>query len=213
MHLAYFLSLSRSGVLQPGDRILAVNGQQLEGMTLEDARSIIKESNNQIHLEIEFDVAGRDRSCLVFASSMLHSSIRFRDALVGHVPSEDPSKESRPRSFCDLYVLVCRYVSCAYPRCPLPFEDSRSSRADEVPLISDVRRGSIAYRCGMIQAGDRLLSIDTHSLRGKSLSDIVSLLKNCDDIVRLKIKKDDSYSEDNLCENVVVYKVQLLRQG
>jgi C-terminal processing protease CtpA/Prc len=48
----------RSGVLQPGDRILAINGQQLEGMTLEDARSIIKESNNQIHLEIEFDVAG-----------------------------------------------------------------------------------------------------------------------------------------------------------
>jgi len=51
--------ISRSGILQPGDRILAINGQQLEGMTLEDARSIIKESNNQIHLEIEFDVAGK----------------------------------------------------------------------------------------------------------------------------------------------------------
>jgi hypothetical protein len=30
----------------------------LEGMTLEDARSIIKKSNHQIHLEIEFDVTG-----------------------------------------------------------------------------------------------------------------------------------------------------------
>ena len=65
----------------------------------------------------------------------------------------------------------------------------------------------------MIQAGDHLLSIDTHSLRGKSLVEIVSLLKNCDDIVRLRIKKDDIYSQDNFCENVVVYKVQLLRQG
>ncbi len=92
-------------------------------------------------------------------------------------------------------------------------EDSRSSRADEVPVISDVKRGSIAYRCGMIQAGDRLLSIDAHSLRGKSLNEIVTLLKSCDDIVRLKIKKDDIYAEDNLSENVVVYKVQLLRQG
>ncbi len=55
------LSSFRSGVLQPGDRVLAVNGQQLEGMTLEDARSVIKESNNQIHLEIEFDVAGRGK--------------------------------------------------------------------------------------------------------------------------------------------------------
>lgn len=91
--------------------------------------------------------------------------------------------------------------------------DSRSSRADEIPLISDVKRGSIAYRCGMIQAGDRLLSIDNHSLRGKSLTEIIQLLKNCDDIVRLKIKKDDIYAEDNLSENNVVYKVQLIRQG
>lgn len=57
MNLKYEF-IYRSGVLQPGDRVLAINGQQLEGMTLEDARSIIKESNNQIHLEIEFDVAG-----------------------------------------------------------------------------------------------------------------------------------------------------------
>jgi len=84
---------------------------------------------------------------------------------------------------------------------------------DEIPIISNVKRGSIAYRCGMIQAGDQLLSIDTHSLRGKSLNEIGVLLKTCDDIVRLRIKKDEIYSEDNLCENVVVYKVQLFRQG
>lgn len=65
----------------------------------------------------------------------------------------------------------------------------------------------------MIQPGDHLLSIDTHSLRGKSLQEIVTLLKNADEIVRLRIKKDDNFSEDNLCENMVVYKVQLLRQG
>ncbi len=63
----------RSGILQPGDRILAINGQQLEGMTLEDARSIIKESNNQIHLEIEFDVAGK-----YFPSLSLYSSEFFQ---------------------------------------------------------------------------------------------------------------------------------------
>ena len=65
----------------------------------------------------------------------------------------------------------------------------------------------------MIQPGDRLLSIDNQSLRGKSLNEIINLLKICDDIVRLKIKKDDMYAEDNLSENLVVYKVQLIRQG
>ncbi len=93
------------------------------------------------------------------------------------------------------------------------YQDSRSYRADEVPIISDVKRGSIAYRCGMIQPGDHLLSIDIHSLRGKSLKEIALLLKTCDDVVRLRIKKDDIYAEDNLCENIVVYKVQLIRQG
>ncbi|CAF1419814.1 unnamed protein product [Adineta steineri] len=164
----------RSSILQPGDRVLAINGQQLEGMTLEDARSIIKESNNQIHLEIEFDVV----DSVMLSSGTCQVKILRKNLDLG--------------------------LSVTY---------SRSTRADEVPLISDVKRGSIAYRSGMIQAGDRLLSIDTHSLRGKSLNEIVTLLKTCDDIVRLKIKKDEVYAEDNLSENVVVYKVQLHRQG
>lgn len=49
----------RSGILQVGDRILAINGQILEGMSIEDARSLIKRSNSEIHLEIEFDVTGK----------------------------------------------------------------------------------------------------------------------------------------------------------
>ncbi|CAF1324735.1 unnamed protein product [Adineta steineri] len=161
----------RSGTLQLGDRILSINGQPLEGMLLEDARSLIKGTKQQLHLDIEFDVAD---------SVMLSSGI------------------------CQVKILRKNLdlgLSVTY------------SRTEDVPIISDVKRGSIAYRCGMIQAGDHLLSIDTHSLRGKNLNDIHSLLKTSDDIVRLRIKKDDIYSEDNLCENVVVYKVQLLRQG
>ncbi|CAF1078989.1 unnamed protein product [Didymodactylos carnosus] len=164
----------RSGVLQPGDRVIAVNGQQLEGLTLEDARTVIKETNQQIHLEIEFDVA----DSVMLSSGTCQVKILRKNLDLG--------------------------LSVTYPRC---------SRPDEAPLISDVKKGSIAYRCGMIQPGDRLLSIDHHTLRNKSLTEIIHLLKNCDEIVRLKIKKDDIYSEDNLNENIVVYKVQLLRQG
>lgn len=47
----------KSGVMQPGDRILAVNGRSLEGLSLDDARLIIKESGTKLHLETEFDVA------------------------------------------------------------------------------------------------------------------------------------------------------------
>ncbi|CAF0852285.1 unnamed protein product [Adineta ricciae] len=161
----------RSGILQLGDRVLAINGQALEGVSLEDARLLIKSSTQQLHLDIEFDVA----DSVMLSSGVCQVKILRKNLDLG--------------------------LSVTY------------SRTEDVPIISDVKRGSIAYRCGMIQAGDHLLSIDTHSLRGKNLSDIHALLKTCDDIVRLRIKKDDVYSEDNLCENVVVYKVQLLRQG
>lgn len=43
----------------------------------------------------------------------------------------------------------------------------------------------------MLQAGDRLMFIDSYSLKGKSISDVNQLLKNTDEVVKLKIKKDD----------------------
>jgi hypothetical protein len=47
----------RCGLLQPGDRILLINGRSLEGLSLEEARQIIRESGAHLRLEIEFDVA------------------------------------------------------------------------------------------------------------------------------------------------------------
>ena len=44
--------------MQPGDRVISVNGRSLEGLTVEEARHIIKESGSNLRLEIEFDVAG-----------------------------------------------------------------------------------------------------------------------------------------------------------
>lgn len=49
----------RCGILQPGDRILSVNKNSLEGLSLEDARQIIKDAGANLNLEIEFDVAGK----------------------------------------------------------------------------------------------------------------------------------------------------------
>lgn len=47
----------KCGVMQPGDRIISVNNRSLEGLTVEEARQIIKESGSNLRLEIEFDVA------------------------------------------------------------------------------------------------------------------------------------------------------------
>jgi C-terminal processing protease CtpA/Prc len=52
------LCMNRSGVLQAGDRVLAINGQYLENRSLEDAQQMVKDSGVKVTLQTEFDVAG-----------------------------------------------------------------------------------------------------------------------------------------------------------
>ena len=47
----------KCSLMQPGDRIVSVNHRSLEGLSVEEARQVIKESGMNLRLEIEFDVA------------------------------------------------------------------------------------------------------------------------------------------------------------
>lgn len=50
----------RCGVLQIGDRIVAINGIPTEDSTFDEANQLLRDSSitNKVTLEIEFDVAG-----------------------------------------------------------------------------------------------------------------------------------------------------------
>ena len=48
----------RCGVIQEGDRILAINDVTLENKTLEEANRMLKEAGVKVLLQVEFDVAG-----------------------------------------------------------------------------------------------------------------------------------------------------------
>ena len=50
-------SAERCGLMQPGDRIISVNQRSLEGLSVEEARQVIKEAGPNLRLEIQFDVA------------------------------------------------------------------------------------------------------------------------------------------------------------
>ncbi|KAH8031145.1 hypothetical protein HPB51_013262 [Rhipicephalus microplus] len=47
----------RTGVVQVGDRVLSVNGQTTEGLSLEEVTQLIQQSRPRVVLDIEFDVA------------------------------------------------------------------------------------------------------------------------------------------------------------
>ncbi|KAL6057951.1 hypothetical protein STEG23_015819 [Scotinomys teguina] len=153
----------RCGVLQIGDRVMAINGIPTEDSTFEEANQLLRDSSitSKVTLEIEFDVA----------ESVIPSSGTFHVKL--------PKKNS-----VELGITI----------------SSPSSRKPGDPLvISDIKKGSVAHRTGTLELGDKLLAIDNIRLDNCSMEDAVQILQQCEDLVKLKIRKD----EDNSAFHIV----------
>jgi C-terminal processing protease CtpA/Prc len=55
MHIIYSIC-GRNGTIRPGDRILKVNGMNLEHVTHAEAVALLKTAEQNITLELEYDV-------------------------------------------------------------------------------------------------------------------------------------------------------------
>ncbi|XP_059968159.1 glutamate receptor-interacting protein 1 isoform X2 [Mesoplodon densirostris] len=167
----------RCGVLQIGDRLLAINGIPTEDSTFEEASQLLRDSSitSKVTLEIEFDVA----------ESVIPSSGTFHVKL--------PKKHS-----VELGITI----------------SSPSSRKPGDPLvISDIKKGSVAHRTGTLELGDKLLAIDNIRLDNCSMEDAVQILQQCEDLVKLKIRKDEDNSDEQESSGAIIYTVELKRYG
>ncbi|KAM8803013.1 glutamate receptor-interacting protein 1 isoform 11-T11 [Rhynchonycteris naso] len=167
----------RCGVLQIGDRVMAINGVPTEDSTFEEANQLLRDSSitSKVTLEIEFDVA----------ESVIPSSGTFHVKL--------PKKHS-----VELGITI----------------SSPSSRKPGDPLvISDIKKGSVAHRTGTLELGDKLLAIDNIRLDNCSMEDAVQILQQCEDLVKLKIRKDEDNSDEQESSGAIIYTVELKRYG
>ncbi|KAM4748646.1 glutamate receptor-interacting protein 1 isoform 9-T9 [Rhinophrynus dorsalis] len=167
----------RCGVLQVGDRVIAINGVQTEDSTFEEANQLLRDSSiaGKVTLEIEFDVA----------ESVIPSSGTFHVKL--------PKKHN-----VELGITI----------------SSPSSRKSGDPLvISDIKRGSVAHRTGTLELGDKLLAIDNIRLDNCSMEDAVQILQQCEELVKLKIRKDEDNSDEQESSGAIIYTVELKRYG
>uniref|UniRef100_A0A8C8AUL5 Glutamate receptor interacting protein 1 n=1 Tax=Otus sunia TaxID=257818 RepID=A0A8C8AUL5_9STRI len=167
----------RCGVLQIGDRIVAINGIPTEDSTFDEANQLLRDSSltSKVTLEIEFDVA----------ESVIPSSGTFHVKL--------PKKHN-----VELGITI----------------SSPSSRKPGDPLvISDIKKGSVAHRTGTLELGDKLLAIDNIRLDNCSMEDAVQILQHCEDLVKLKIRKDEDNSDEQESSGAIIYTVELKRYG
>ncbi|EHA98687.1 Glutamate receptor-interacting protein 2 [Heterocephalus glaber] len=166
----------RCGLLQVGDRVLAINGVATEDGTMEEANQMLRDAAlaHKVMLEVEFDVA----------ESVLPSSGTFHVKL--------PKRRG-----VELGITI----------------SSASRRRGEPLIISDIKKGSVAHRTGTLEPGDKLLAIDNVRLDDCPMEEAVRILRQCEDLVRLKVRKDEDNSDEQEATGAVSYTVELKRYG
>ncbi|KAF0880748.1 GRIP2 protein, partial [Crocuta crocuta] len=90
---------------------------------------------------------------------------------------------------------------------------SASRKRGEPLIISDIKKGSVAHRTGTLEPGDKLLAIDNVRLDNCPMEDAVQILQQCEDLVKLKIRKDEDNSDEQETTGAISYTVELKRYG
>uniref|UniRef100_A0A8C8IZU4 PDZ domain-containing protein n=1 Tax=Oncorhynchus tshawytscha TaxID=74940 RepID=A0A8C8IZU4_ONCTS len=88
---------------------------------------------------------------------------------------------------------------------------SASKRPEKALIISDIRKGSIAHRTGTLEPGDRLLAIDNVRLENCTMEDAMHVLQQAEDMVKLRIQKDEDNADELEMSGSIIYTVELKR--
>ncbi|XP_077368968.1 glutamate receptor-interacting protein 2-like isoform X3 [Festucalex cinctus] len=88
---------------------------------------------------------------------------------------------------------------------------SGSKKLGKPLIISDIRKGSIAHRTGTLEPGDRLLAIDSVRLEDCTIEDAMQVLDQAEDMVKLRIQKDEDNIDELEMSGSIIYTVELKR--
>ncbi|XP_056279545.1 glutamate receptor-interacting protein 2 isoform X2 [Pseudoliparis swirei] len=88
---------------------------------------------------------------------------------------------------------------------------SASKKPGKPLIISDIQKGSMAHRTGTLEPGDRLLAIDGVRLENCSMEDAMRVLQQAEDMVTLRVQKDEDNIDEFEMSGSVVYTVELKR--
>ncbi|XP_051059274.1 glutamate receptor-interacting protein 2 [Phodopus roborovskii] len=241
----------RCGLLQVGDRVLAINGIATEDGTMEEANQLLRDAAlaRRVVLEIEFDVAesvipssgtfhvklpkrrGVELGITISCESSCHLS-----GLPHHISTMGCSLIYRRETGAHRGEMICAQPPCQevmgsgvnrifsqphlkqgpfeikFTAC-LPCSTAASRKRGEPLIISDIKKGSVAHRTGTLEPGDKLLAIDNIRLDHCPMEDAVQILRQCEDVVKLKIRKDEDNSDEQENTGAVSYTVELKRYG
>ncbi|KER21307.1 hypothetical protein T265_10336 [Opisthorchis viverrini] len=142
----------RDGRIKPGDRILAINNVQAGRLSCEEAIKHIELSKNRLNLVVEYNVAN-------FAS----------------LPS---LMTSRPELCRSEEVEVClepdESLGYGFTLCAAGQGSLQDSQLIRFPVVDRVDIGGSAYKSGVIQEGDRVITINGLSTLNRTVEELTN---------------------------------------
>ncbi|CAG6021587.1 unnamed protein product [Menidia menidia] len=183
----------RCGLLQVGDRVLSINGIPTEDGTLEEAHQLLRDSalSNKVNVEIEFDVA----ESVVPSSGTFHVKLPKRRGVELGITISASKKPGKPLIISDI-----KKGSIAHRRGG--YQEPANS-CDPPALVS--------ARTGTLEPGDRLLAIDSVRLENCTIEDAMHILHQAEDMVKLRIQKDEDNIDELEMSGSIIYTVELKR--
>ncbi|TTP91406.1 Glutamate receptor-interacting protein 2 [Bagarius yarrelli] len=180
------------GVLQVGDRILSINGIPTDDGTLEEANQLLRDAalSNKVTLEVEFDVA----------ESVIPSSGTFHVKL--------PKRRG-----VEVGITISVNLNCVTMVLTLQNHSQQEVRTAADHLRDQKREYRSQHRTGTLEPGDRLLGIDNVKLENCGIDEAVTILQQAEDMVRLRIQKDEDNLDELESSGSVIFTVELKRHG
>uniref|UniRef100_A0A3Q3D602 Glutamate receptor interacting protein 1 n=1 Tax=Hippocampus comes TaxID=109280 RepID=A0A3Q3D602_HIPCM len=178
----------RTGTLELGDKLLAIDNVRVETCSMEEAVQILQRCEELVKLKIRKD---EDNSGKRPPRPASHPSLH------AHAHARTPPlclPDEQEVSGTIIYTVeLQRYGG------PLGITISGTEEPFDPIIISSLTKGGLAERTGAIHVGDRILAINSSSLKGKPLSEAISLLQQAGETVTLKIKKHGELSSPKSC--------------
>ncbi|XP_063166641.1 E3 ubiquitin-protein ligase LNX [Candoia aspera] len=172
---------ARDGELQENDKVLAINGHDLQYGSPEGAAQLIQASKKQVHFSISRQTRRQTPDILQETGWDCHSS---------HLPflaqRNNPNKSALHAVTCHEKVVIVRKDNAESLGMTVAGGPS-SHREWDLPIyVLSVEPGGVISRDGRIKTGDILLSVNGIDLTGVSRGEVVAHLKNVSSSVVFK---------------------------
>ncbi|MCJ8737698.1 hypothetical protein PDJAM_G00027050 [Pangasius djambal] len=197
------------GRLMQGDQILSVDGEDMRRASQETVAAVLKCARGMVQLELgRLKAASWISSRRTSQGSQSHACIMTNSNPVAPMapptapqPSQLPSStkrtgnEANTKSSVETGLRTVEITRGPTDALGISIAGGKGSPLGDIPIfIAMIQANGVAARTHRLKVGDRIVSINSHSLEGLTHGEVVNMLKNAYGNISLQVIADTNIS-------------------